>query len=413
MAVVDNGLIGIPFPEHGNNMLCSLNEQRQAGLLCDGIVVCAGGQEFPIHRALLASCSGFFRRAFTDEMLPRTRMHIDGICSDTFAALLEFVYTATVTVSPNSLRRLLDAARFLEFTQVAEVCADVLRESGEALRNSQIPSPDSDCSGNVPSQKYWSCNGSSSGRASPDNSEVSNVQGRALEGPEAQQEAHEIEYSLKDDNVDEESSAANVSGMVVGGKHLHFGTPHGEKQDDDAADHLFSPTYNYLQPERHEFDCHRTHVKNGAAVIDLSRAHFGLFHSDEGRNLESTVEKSGPFMEGLQADHRHTGLTTHGWGYLSTPPDSLRRPRSRQAFQQCPICHKVIRGAGKLPRHIRTHTGERPYACPRCSVRFTRQDKLKLHLKKQDCERPTHRRHSAQKQATVCPTEKSITTDML
>uniref|UniRef100_A0A8C4QRW0 Uncharacterized protein n=1 Tax=Eptatretus burgeri TaxID=7764 RepID=A0A8C4QRW0_EPTBU len=269
-----------------------LNEQRQAGLLCDGIVVCAGGQEFAIHRALLASCSGFFRRAFTDEMLPRTRVHIDGVCSDTFTALLEFVYTATVTVSPNSLRRLLDAARFLEFTQVAEVCADVLRESGEALRNSQIPSPESDCSGNVPSQEYWSCNGSGSGRASPSKNEVSNVQGKALTGPEAQQEAHKMEYPLKDDNVDEETSSANVSGMVV-------------------------------------------------------------------PDLESTM------------DHRRTGSTTHGWGYLSTPPDSLRRPRSRQAFQQCPICHKVIRGAGKLPRHIRTHTGERPYACPRCNVRFT------------------------------------------
>lgn len=43
-----------------------------------------------------------------------------------------------------------------------------------------------------------------------------------------------------------------------------------------------------------------------------------------------------------------------------------------KAFQKCPICSKVIQGAGKLPRHIRTHTGEKPYECAICKVRFTR-----------------------------------------
>lgn len=48
-----------------------------------------------------------------------------------------------------------------------------------------------------------------------------------------------------------------------------------------------------------------------------------------------------------------------------------RKMRSK-AFQKCPICSKVIQGAGKLPRHIRTHTGEKPYECTICKVRFTR-----------------------------------------
>ena len=43
-----------------------------------------------------------------------------------------------------------------------------------------------------------------------------------------------------------------------------------------------------------------------------------------------------------------------------------------KAAQQCPICNKVIQGAGKLPRHMRTHTGEKPYMCTICEVRFTR-----------------------------------------
>ncbi|MBN3310450.1 NDUV1 dehydrogenase, partial [Amia calva] len=44
-----------------------------------------------------------------------------------------------------------------------------------------------------------------------------------------------------------------------------------------------------------------------------------------------------------------------------------------QTPQQCPVCQKVIHGAGKLPRHMRTHTGEKPFQCGTCGVRFTRE----------------------------------------
>ncbi|CDQ96514.1 unnamed protein product, partial [Oncorhynchus mykiss] len=54
----------------------------------------------------------------------------------------------------------------------------------------------------------------------------------------------------------------------------------------------------------------------------------------------------------------------------------------------CPVCQKIIHGAGKLPRHMRTHTGEKPFECSTCGVRFTRNDKLKIHMRKHTGERP-------------------------
>ncbi|XP_067114500.1 zinc finger and BTB domain-containing protein 7C [Osmerus mordax] len=72
------------------------------------------------------------------------------------------------------------------------------------------------------------------------------------------------------------------------------------------------------------------------------------------------------------------------------PPWQLEEERKMKpkASQQCPICNKIIQGAGKLPRHMRTHTGEKPYMCTICEVRFTRQDKLKIHMRKHTGERP-------------------------
>ena len=52
--------------------------------------------------------------------------------------------------------------------------------------------------------------------------------------------------------------------------------------------------------------------------------------------------------------------------------DKLVRKRRSQMPQECPVCHKIIHGAGKLPRHMRTHTGEKPFSCEVCGVRFTR-----------------------------------------
>lgn len=68
--------------------------------------------------------------------------------------------------------------------------------------------------------------------------------------------------------------------------------------------------------------------------------------------------------------------------------DKLVRKRRSQMPQECPVCHKIIHGAGKLPRHMRTHTGEKPFACEVCGVRFTRNDKLKIHMRKHTGERP-------------------------
>lgn len=48
--------------------------------------------------------------------------------------------------------------------------------------------------------------------------------------------------------------------------------------------------------------------------------------------------------------------------------------------QECGVCHKVFGSIYKLSRHLRTHTGEKPYVCF-CGDRFSRSDVLRIHQK--------------------------------
>ena len=46
---------------------------------------------------------------------------------------------------------------------------------------------------------------------------------------------------------------------------------------------------------------------------------------------------------------------------------------------QCPHCDKLLDTKYKLERHVRTHTGEKPFKCEACPARFNQKSSLKTH----------------------------------
>ncbi|KAK7889653.1 hypothetical protein WMY93_025213 [Mugilogobius chulae] len=424
----EEGSVGIPFPEHSTDILSSLNKQRLTGLLCDVLLV-TQDREFPAHRSVLASCSSYFHKLFTSGAAADQQniYNIDFVAAEALGALLEFAYTATLTVSHNSVADILAAARLLEILQ-SRMSADCDHKDGNE---------DKDCGGQdkgnrVRAREYlesfqrgvhWSSSCSTPelrdlpthlhfnhGNGGIPSNGVFSSPGEyfsplalALAPAPTQEPEDEDEDEEDDDDGDtiQGNGASLTSTYYPPPQNGHYYLPaesrlgqEAEMEDGSKDLRERGPASALLQQMMDSIERQKKRVLAGEDLGDGDEAdvefYLNYFNSTQPEDPASAAVTQGQqqlwLSRGSMGPDR-VERTTRERGGTAAGAGGERKMRSK-AFQKCPICSKVIQGAGKLPRHIRTHTGEKPYECTICKVRFTRQDKLKVHMRKHTGEKP-------------------------
>ncbi|XP_070560237.1 kelch-like protein 31 [Ptychodera flava] len=110
---------------HPNDMLGSLNSLRIEKLLCDGTVI-ANGTHYMIHRAVLASCSDYFKTIFTTGNGIR-EVELPQVTTEGLEAILEYCYTSQITLMLENVESVLHAAIQLDMKTITNHCVEYLQ----------------------------------------------------------------------------------------------------------------------------------------------------------------------------------------------------------------------------------------------------------------------------------------------
>lgn len=115
--------------QHKEQVLNGLKDLRETGLLSDVYLV-VDGKEFGAHRAVLASCSPYFRSMFTSEMVESQKNSIElhGVNAVGLQGILDYVYTAEVTLTVANVQEILSTANHLQVMSVVKFCCEFLKE---------------------------------------------------------------------------------------------------------------------------------------------------------------------------------------------------------------------------------------------------------------------------------------------
>ncbi|XP_052764935.1 zinc finger and BTB domain-containing protein 49-like isoform X8 [Mya arenaria] len=105
--------------------------------------------------------------------------------------------------------------------------------------------------------------------------------------------------------------------------------------------------------------------------------------SDDGLEITG-VEPGQPVIPSQQDwdPNAAMGMNFDPGAGTSSPGDSLAGQQGYNEEVECPFCQKVFKTKEIMERHARKHTGDKPYKCEYCDLRYARADYRKRHVRK-------------------------------
>lgn len=112
---------------HDSSVSAGFRALYEEGLLVDVTLVIEDHQ-FQAHKALLATQSDYFRIMFTADMRERDqdKIYLKGLTATGFSHVLQFMYYGTIDLSMATVHEILQAAMYVQLTEVVKFCCSFL-----------------------------------------------------------------------------------------------------------------------------------------------------------------------------------------------------------------------------------------------------------------------------------------------
>ncbi|XP_005082615.1 zinc finger and BTB domain-containing protein 14 [Mesocricetus auratus] len=309
--------------DHKTLFLKTLNEQRLEGEFCD-IAIVVEDVKFRAHRCVLAACSTYFKKLFKKlEVDSSSVIEIDFLRSDIFEEVLNYMYTAKISVKKEDVNLMMSSGQILGIRFLDKLCS----------QKRDVSSPD-ESNGQSKSKYCLKLNRPIGDAADAQDDDV--------------EEIGDQDDSPSDDTVE--------------------GTP--PSQEDGK-----SPTTTLRVQEAILKELGSEEVRK----VNCYGQEVESMETPESKDLGSQTPQALTFNDGMGEvkDEQTPGWTTAA---SDMKFEYLLYGHHREQIA-CQACGKTFSDEGRLRKHEKLHTADRPFVCEMCTKGFTTQAHLKEHLK--------------------------------
>ncbi|XP_072101383.1 zinc finger and BTB domain-containing protein 17 isoform X1 [Mobula birostris] len=361
------------FPQHSHQVLEQLNQQRHLGLLCDCTFV-VDGIDFKAHKAVLAACSEYFRTLFLDQ---KDVVHLDISNAAGLGQVLEFMYTAKLNLTAANVFDVQAVAGFLQMHDIVSTCATFIEGKSCTPAPSVTKEEPSASAHDVEPQNSDEKKGKEQSVDSPGKEKKEPAVEVRADGP-AESEDDDAAMEFEDDEDEDYKPGDMVKDAVskIYGKRRHFFARKSTSSDSKDCSAAESPKEDMADDELKEADTvvhDNTDVQENGS--ELAHSHGdGQAHSEYSEKLDGASESDATLED---QDSAHDTRRRRFGPYIDRTES---RPYG-SITHKCKDCGKEFTHTGNYKRHVRIHTGEKPFSCRECNKAFSDPAACKAHEK--------------------------------